>query len=108
MRITLTIPEVATILSSLQQNKERGNNDTSIDKIITKLQNEIKKPITSSKRNATKKATSVRIDKTKAKITTAVNLMNLENEKITPYSVSKKSNVSYNTVKKYEYLLISI
>jgi len=108
MRITVTNKELISIILHLEYTKEEWNNEVDIDDLIQKLQNGLNKPITSNKRNATKKATSIRMDRTKDKIINAVNLMNLENEKITPYSVSKKANVSYNTVKKYEYLLISI
>ena len=60
------------------------------------------------KRNATKKAIEIKIQRAKDKIVNAVNLMNLENREITISSVAKVSGCSYNTVKKYKHLLIHI
>ncbi len=66
---------------------------------------EYQKPIKTTKRNATKKATNIRVENAKNKIINTINLMLLENKKINVNSVSKESKVSYNTVKKYKYLL---
>jgi len=46
-------------------------------------------------------ATKIRTSKAKVKIENAINLLRMENKKITHYSISKTSNVSFNTVKKY-------
>ena len=50
---------------------------------------------------AAKKATESRVAKVKKKIENAVNMLRLENKKITPYSIASYSGVSFNTVKKY-------
>jgi len=50
---------------------------------------------------AAKKATATRVTKTKKKIESAINMLRLENRKITPYSIASYSGVSFNTVKKY-------
>jgi tagatose-1,6-bisphosphate aldolase len=52
-------------------------------------------------KSATEIATKKRIDSAKKKIQDAINMLRLENKKITYYSISKQADVSYNTVKKY-------
>jgi tagatose-1,6-bisphosphate aldolase len=52
-------------------------------------------------KSATEIATKKRSDNAKEKIQNAINLLKMENKKITYYSISKYANVSYNTVKKY-------
>ena len=51
--------------------------------------------------DATVAATKARTNAAKKKIQDAINMLRFENKKITYYSISKYSNVSYNTVKKY-------
>jgi len=79
--------------------------------ILERLYQEIHKvystPISKSKRNATIKANDIRVKKARRKIETAINLLRLENRDITIYSVSKEAKVSYNTAKKYKYLMES-
>jgi predicted transcriptional regulator len=50
---------------------------------------------------ATNKATKKRTDSAKKKIENAINIMRLENKKMTYYAIAKRANVSYNTAKKY-------
>lgn len=50
---------------------------------------------------ATDKATEARTAKAKAKIQNAINILRMENKKITHYSIAKSARVSYLTVKKY-------
>jgi len=99
MRLTLTDYEVASIVvildnSGLEENKE----------LAEKVRKQMTRPVKQSKRNATKKAIEVKKQQTQDKITNAVNLMRLEGEKITAYSVAKKAGISYNSAKKYSYL----
>ena len=54
-----------------------------------------------NKANAAEKATEARTKKAKEKIQNAINLLRMENKKITYYSVAKTAGVSYSTVKKY-------
>ena len=54
-----------------------------------------------NKANAAEKATKARTAKAKEKIQNAINLLRLENKKLTYYSVAKTAGVSYSTVKKY-------
>jgi len=53
------------------------------------------------KANAAEQATAARTKKAKEKIQNAVNILRMENKKITYYSVAKTAKVSYSTVKKY-------
>ena len=106
MRLTVTIEEYSLIQLSLENYQEKID-DHEITLLKEKLEKQFKQSFVthSLKRNATKKATYVKMDRTKDKIRNAINLMNLENQKITINAVSKKADVSYNSVKKYSYLL---
>ena len=52
-------------------------------------------------KEATAKATAKRTAEAKEKIQNAINLLRMENKKITHYSIAKIAGVSYVTVKKY-------
>jgi len=106
MRLTVTIEEYLLIQGGLKNYQEKMD-DIKIDNLLDKIEQQFKQSfITHSlKRNATKKATYTRMDNAKEKIRNTINLMNLSNQKITINSVAKESGVSYNTVKKYSYLL---
>ena len=106
MRLTVTIEEYALLQFSLENYQEKLDNRQVI-LLKEKLEKQFKQSFVtlSLKRNATKKATYAKSNIAKEKIRNAINLMNLENQKITINSVSKKASVSYNTVKKYNYLL---
>ena len=108
MRITIDLDEYSLIKVALDSYLEKGICTNDIQNLISKLDSELRKPIKTTKRNATKKAIEVKKETVKNKITNAVNLLNLENKKININSVSKISGCSYNTVKKYKYLLIAI
>jgi hypothetical protein len=108
MRLTVTIEEYSLIKLGLQAYKTKNIDDCEdIDCLYNKIEQQFKQSLVvkSIKRNATKKATYVRMDRSKEKIRNIINLMNLENQKITVNSIAKRSGVSYNTVKKYNYLL---
>ena len=68
--------------------KEIVNNPKQIEKSI-------KKSI------AADTATAARTAKAKEKIQNAINILRMENKKITHYSIAKTAGVSYTTVKKY-------
>ena len=106
MRLTVTIEEYSLIQLSLENYQEKID-DHEVTLLKEKLEKQFKQSFVthSLKRNATKKATYVKMDRTKDKIRNAINLMNLENQKISINAVSKKADVSYNSVKKYSYLL---
>jgi len=70
------------------------------DDLLKKLENP--KKIHHNKRSISASiATETRVKKVKEKIVNAINLLRLENKKITAYAVSKASGVSFPTVKKY-------
>ena len=60
-----------------------------------KIKRSIKKMV------AADKATEARTAKAKEKIQNAINILRMENKKITHYSIAKTAGVSYLTVKKY-------
>ena len=53
------------------------------------------------KSNAASAATRARTQKAKEKIQNAINILRMENKKLTHYSIAKQAEVSYLTVKKY-------
>ena len=75
--------------------------ESSASTLLKKLQNpkEIKR--SPKKAIASFKATESRSKKAKEKIQNAINILRITNEKITHYSISKCSGVSFTTVKKY-------
>jgi hypothetical protein len=117
MRITLTDKEKAQSLSieilaalktqsDLTKLKQIFDDDSleQLELIARRIRDEYTKPISSSKRNATLKATDTRVKRAREKITNTVNLMRLEGKKINTNTVANASGVAYNTVKKYRYL----
>ncbi len=70
-----------------------------------KIKTEDRKPVNTNKRNATKKATIIRQEKVQRKIRDACERLHNQGRSFTVYSISKETGVSYNTVKKYQYLL---
>ena len=53
------------------------------------------------KSNSARTATMARTAKAKEKIQNAINILRMENKKLTHYSIAKVAKVSYVTVKKY-------
>ena len=72
-----------------------------------KINSEQRREISPKKKRAMIGATNARIQKAKAKIENAINILRMENRPITIYSVSKESGVSYNTAVKYSELINS-
>ena len=54
-----------------------------------------------AQRKAAAKATATREQKAKEKIQNAINILRIENKKMSEYAISKTSGCSINTVKKY-------
>ena len=75
-------------LYSLNEIKEIVNNPKKIKKSY-------------KKHVAAEKATEARTAEAKKKIQNAINILRMENKKITYYSIAKVAGVSYSTVKKY-------
>lgn len=83
---TLEVSEEDVIM--FNEIKEKVNNPKKIKRSVKKLM-------------ATDKATEARTAKAKEKIQNAINILRMENKKITHYSIAKQAEVSYLTVKKY-------
>jgi len=66
-----------------------------------KLHNPKKIKYSGKKAMAAEKATDVRTQRAKEKMQNAINILRMENKKITVYSIAKTANISYSTVKKY-------
>jgi len=80
----------------------KKNTPNDIVKRLLKILESLEERKTSDKvTKATNKATATRTAQAKAKIQNAVNLLRMENKKISYYSVAKTAGVSYSTVKKY-------
>jgi hypothetical protein len=98
-RLDLDIYELETLKNLLT-----GEGYTSVNakkSLLEKIANPIKIHKSRYKTQAAAKATSVRSAKAKAKIDNAINMLRFEAKEITHYSISKFSEVSFMTVKKY-------
>jgi len=82
--------------------KEDCKNDLISLKQIKEIVDNPKKIKHSTKKIiACDKATEARTAKAKKKIQNAINILRMENKKLTHYSIAKTAKVSYLTVKKY-------
>jgi PHP family Zn ribbon phosphoesterase len=95
MRITFTDDEVLSLISILENIEDKN-----VDSILEKLKE--KPRIFKKKIAAIEKARDDRSAKIKEKILNTINMMRLENKKITLFSISKEASISYVTVRKYE------
>jgi len=85
------------------------NKIDNVDEMDLILFNEIKQIINNPKKIkrsvkklvATETATEARTAKAKSKIFNAINLLQMQGKKITPYRIAKESGVAYQTVRKY-------
>jgi len=106
MRITITSEEYVLLSILLQERIESDDwiNEEYVE-LKSNLHNQFLKShaISTSKRNATKKATYAREMKAKKKIENAVNLLRIEGKKITAYTVAKRAEVSFVTARKYSF-----
>jgi len=93
MRLTLSKKEVLTILTQIQ--------DPHLQEKIQKQLDADEKRDRSKKSLSAQKATKIRSDRAKAKIQNAINLLRIENKKVSYYAIAQVSGVSYSTVKKY-------
>ena len=114
MRITIQNDKASLIYQAIDFNRSELKNilGQEVTQYLVELAMQIREtelqPTSYKKVKATKTATTARENKAKEKIRSAVNMMNLQGDKININSVSKVSGVAYNTVKKYKNLLISI
>ena len=68
---------------------------------IEKILQNVKQIDITNKVSATINANEAKQNKSREAVQNAVNLLRLENQKITPYRVAKVAHISYNTAKKY-------
>ena len=114
MRLTLNKHDAISLMIALQNKNEDLKKVFSddviciLDGIENQIQKDLNTPAHQNKKLAAKRATIIRQDRAKDKIRNTVNLLHLENVKVNINSVSKKSGVAYNTVKKYSYLIYQI
>ncbi len=93
-RLNLSDDEFVDLKSNLDFNKVG-------DSLKEKIENPIEIKVSDKKIKSTINATKSKIKKVKEKIENAINILRMENKKITYYSISQTSKVSYLTVKKY-------
>ena len=93
MRLTLTEDEIEYILTKITKKELRKKIQHQLDADQARDK--------SNKLKSVNKATKIRTQRAKHKIQNSMNLLRLENQKMTYYSIAKYSGVSYATVKKY-------
>ena len=100
MRFTFTNSEISFIESLLK----RENTNDQAKHLLLKIQEQIKKEQERSKakKHNTVNATKARSENTRKKIENAINILRIEQKKITAYSIAKISGVSYTTVYSYK------
>jgi len=96
MRITLNDDEVLELMRAISK-----SNYSLYTKLQKQFNDDVSRDIT-KKQSSIKEATKAREHTAKAKIINAINILRLENRKITIYAVAKVSGCSYNTAKKYQ------
>jgi response regulator of citrate/malate metabolism len=83
----------------------KENNLKDEDKVVSKLLEKLNNPkdieCSQKKVIASFRATEARTKVTKEKIQNAINILRMENKKITHYSLAQTCGVSFTTVKKY-------
>ena len=89
MRISLTVEEVIEL--------KKGN---VLNSLLSKIQSEENKEVSPKLLKGMSKAREKRTKDTNKKIEAAINILVMENKKLTTYSVAKKAEVSYNTINK--------
>lgn len=101
MRLTITNDEFHALQRILVQN------DISL---YNRINEEFQKSVlskTKKKIKATTKANITKRRRSQEAVTNAVNILRLENKKITVYSVAKTAEISYNTAKRYEAFILA-
>ncbi len=97
MRITITDEEFAKLLILTM--------NTELHSRLLEEQNKSLQSITSNKILSAQRASDAKVKRAKKQVIDAVEQMIENNEKINVSTVSKRSGIAYNTVKKYKYLI---
>ena len=100
MRITLTEKEADTLILKL---KDEDNQE--LINIVKEIQTQRNKPKSENRINSLLRAREIKTKQTIKKIQDAVKQLNARCHILNIKRVADVANVSYNTVKKYEYLL---
>ncbi|MCK9545106.1 MAG: hypothetical protein M0Q25_00200 [Sulfurospirillaceae bacterium] len=95
MRLTLNDDEVLELMKAISK-----SNYPLYTKIQEQYNADISRDIT-KKQSSIQEATKARERIAKEKINNAINMLRLEDKKLTAYAIAKESGCSYNTVKKY-------
>ena len=98
----LDLDEVDMLLLQEHINAIKGEESyTTFNELKEKVNNPKVINWSPKKSNAAGAATKARTKKAKEKIQNAINILRMENKKLTHYSIAKQAEVSYLTVKKY-------
>jgi len=97
LSLNIEVHEITNLIPEI----EKIENEYLREKLLTFIKNGKIIKYSTKKAIATEKATEARTKKAKEKIQNAINILRLENKKITHYSIAKTADVSYVTVKKY-------
>ncbi len=103
-RIDLNAKELDELVKAIESfNKTKSLEVASliVKQISHHLNNGKEVKYSHKKQKAASNATKLRVKKAKEKIENAINILRMENKKITEYAVAKVSGCSINTVKKY-------
>jgi len=95
VRLTLNDDEVLELMKAISK-----SNYPLYTKIQEQYNADISRDIT-KKQSSIQEATKARERIAKEKINNAINMLRLEDKKLTAYAIAKESGCSYNTVKKY-------
>ena len=95
MRITIN-KEEAEELKKLINSRSR----IKLGRIVKEIEEQENRTISDKLKSGAETARKKRTEDTKKKIESAINLLEIGNQKITVYSVSKLAGVSFNTCKK--------
>lgn len=109
MRITLTKKEVEDLVCILYEIEEDNTYNKRAVELVHRLcheEEQFLKSITNKKRTATKAANKAKSEKSRKSIEDAIDVLKIDNKKITIYAVSKTANISYSTAKKYKDLFV--
>jgi len=101
-RLDLDIYQIEVLEKYIKKIDEVSEEDLIMfNEMKEKINNPKKIKISDKKYSASIVATEARTAKAKEKIQNAINILRMQNKKLTHYSIAKESGVSYTTVKKY-------
>lgn len=100
-RINLDIYQLETLQKYIQNIENTEEDLITFNEVKEMINNPKKIKRSVKKMLAADTATAARTAKAKEKIQNAINILRMENKKITHYSIAKVAKVSYVTVKKY-------